>query len=58
MITVIALSSVTAFVVCVGVIWLLSLKLRARTYQAVQPPHNSAPSHGKASGMQTEKFRV
>ncbi|XP_031119092.1 receptor-like serine/threonine-protein kinase ALE2 isoform X2 [Ipomoea triloba] len=50
MITVIALSSVTAFVVCVGVIWLLSLKLRGRTYQAVQPPHNSAPSHGKASG--------
>lgn len=56
MIIVIVLSSVTAFVVCVGVTWLLSLKLRGRTDQPVQPPHNLAPSQGKASGMQTEKF--
>lgn len=50
MITVIVLSSVTAFVVCIGVIWILSLKYGFCASRPVKTPHVSISSQGKTSG--------
>ncbi|XP_019194469.1 PREDICTED: receptor-like serine/threonine-protein kinase ALE2 isoform X2 [Ipomoea nil] len=50
MIIVIVLSSVTAFVVCIGVIWILWLKYGCCTYRPVQTPHVLISSQGKTSG--------
>ncbi|XP_031104932.1 receptor-like serine/threonine-protein kinase ALE2 [Ipomoea triloba] len=50
MIIVIVLSSVTAFVVCIGVIWILWLKFGCCTYRPVQTPHVLISSQGKTSG--------
>uniref|UniRef100_A0A5B6YLM2 Putative receptor-like serine/threonine-protein kinase ALE2 n=1 Tax=Davidia involucrata TaxID=16924 RepID=A0A5B6YLM2_DAVIN len=50
MIAVIVLSSVTAFVVCIGVIWLLLLKCGGCALQSEQTPHVLMSSHGKPSG--------
>lgn len=52
MITVIVLSSVTAFVVCIGVIWILWLKYGCCTYRPVQTPHVLISSQGKTSGTE------
>ncbi|PSS07348.1 Receptor-like serine/threonine-protein kinase [Actinidia chinensis var. chinensis] len=49
MITVIVLSSVTAFVVCIAVIWLLLLKCGC-VHQHKQTPHVLISSEGKPSG--------
>lgn len=49
-ITVIVLSSVTAFVVCMGVAWVLVLKCRGHVHQAEDIPHSLIPSFTKPSG--------
>ncbi|VFQ92716.1 unnamed protein product [Cuscuta campestris] len=46
----VVLSFVAAFFICVGVIWLLCLKLRSRTYRHMQTSHNVGSSQVKASG--------
>ena len=56
MIAVIVLSSVTAFVVCIAVIWLLLLKCGC-VHQHKQTPHVLISSEGKPSGNnKTIKF--
>ncbi|CAK9174485.1 unnamed protein product [Ilex paraguariensis] len=50
MIAVIVLSSITAFVVCMGVIWLLLSKCGVCLHQPGHTPHVLVASHGKPSG--------
>ncbi|CAN4086944.1 unnamed protein product [Withania somnifera] len=50
MIIVIVISSVTAFVMCVGFIWLMFLKCGCSTQSPAQPPHILISSQGKPSG--------
>lgn len=51
MIAVVVLSSVSAFAVCMGVLWLLLLKCRPHSYsRPEQTPHELISSHEKQSG--------
>lgn len=50
MITVIVLSSVTGFVICIGVAWVLVLKCRGHVHQAEDIPHSLISSFAKPSG--------
>ncbi|CAH9145619.1 unnamed protein product [Cuscuta epithymum] len=50
MISTIVLSFAIAFVISLGVVWLLCLKHRRRTSVHVQTPHNLGSYKGKASG--------
>lgn len=50
MIIVIVISSVTAFVMCMGFIWLMFLKCECSTQSPEQPPHILISSQGKPSG--------
>ncbi|KAM3245923.1 receptor-like serine/threonine-protein kinase ALE2 [Capsicum annuum] len=50
MIIVIVISSVTAFVLCMGFIWLMLLKFGCLSQPPEQPPHILISSQGKTSG--------
>lgn len=50
MIIVIVISSITAFVVCMGLIWLLLFKRGCYAQSPEQPPHILVSSQGKTSG--------
>lgn len=50
MIIVIVLSSITAFVMCMGFIWVLLFKRRCYAQSPEQPSHILASSQGKTSG--------
>lgn len=57
MIAVIALSSFTAFLLCVGFVWLLLLKCRSHTHQPENFPQALTSSPTKLSGTcNTTKF--
>ncbi|KAA8540289.1 hypothetical protein F0562_024148 [Nyssa sinensis] len=49
-VAIIVLSSITAFVVCIGVIWILLLKCGGCAHRYEQTPHVLISSHGKPSG--------
>lgn len=50
MVTVIVLSSVTAFVICIGVAWILVLKCRGLIHLAEDIPHSLISPFPKPSG--------
>nr|CAN78643.1 hypothetical protein VITISV_031742 [Vitis vinifera] len=56
MITVIVLSSVTGFVICIAVAWVLVLKCRGHVHQAEDIPHSLISSFAKPSERATDNF--